>query len=187
MDERKNEIIIDEIKKWQENKLLPDTYCKFLLSLYTEGEGDEEKEERPSAFKAILKNSKKVILSFIIMVVAITIILCIIFFAQFSPTVQLSILAGSLLLGIFGARHYINKSIPISHIFVVLSTFISFLLLVVGMGLFYPDNLFALGIGIILLCTAWIIVGGRFRYHYLYIAGGTGILLFIALMVGQGI
>ncbi|RKL68689.1 hypothetical protein CR203_01145 [Salipaludibacillus neizhouensis] len=187
MEESKNDIIINEIKKWQENKLLPETYCRFLLSLYTEGELQEENENRSTAIKAILKNSRKVIVSFLIMIVIITILLAIIFFVQFSSVVQLSGLGGFLILGIIGARNYNNKSKPISHLFVVLSTFISFILLIVTVEEFFYDNLFALGTGIVLLCIVWIIVGWRFRYHYLYIAGGTGILLFIALVVGQGI
>ncbi|ARK29345.1 hypothetical protein [Halalkalibacter krulwichiae] len=38
MDKHRKEIIIREIQYWKKSKLLPDHYCDFLLTLYSEGE-----------------------------------------------------------------------------------------------------------------------------------------------------
>lgn len=40
MDQQRKTTIINEIKYWQENRLLPEKYCDYLLALYTEGEAD---------------------------------------------------------------------------------------------------------------------------------------------------
>ncbi|MFC4388505.1 hypothetical protein ACFOZ1_11910 [Gracilibacillus marinus] len=46
MDAERKKVIINEIKYWKDHRLLPTHYCDFLLALYTEGQGDEEIEER---------------------------------------------------------------------------------------------------------------------------------------------
>ncbi|MEH6940009.1 hypothetical protein V7056_19515, partial [Bacillus sp. JJ664] len=38
MDQQRKQIIIKEIKFWKENRMLPEQYCDYLLSIYTEGE-----------------------------------------------------------------------------------------------------------------------------------------------------
>ncbi|WP_231563724.1 hypothetical protein [Anoxybacillus sp. KU2-6(11)] len=37
MEQKRKEIIINEIKYWKQTRLLPEQYCDFLLALYTEG------------------------------------------------------------------------------------------------------------------------------------------------------
>lgn len=53
--ETKKKIIIQEIRYWQKNQLLPEHYCLFLLNLYQEGEGNSSgnaiSQERRSAWK----------------------------------------------------------------------------------------------------------------------------------------
>ncbi len=36
-NQEKNQLIIQEILKWKENRLLPEEQCDFLLALYTKG------------------------------------------------------------------------------------------------------------------------------------------------------
>ena len=38
MDQQRKQIIIKEIKFWKENRMLPEQYCDYLLSIYSEGE-----------------------------------------------------------------------------------------------------------------------------------------------------
>ncbi|MGR9049340.1 hypothetical protein ACQ4XT_11985 [Halobacillus faecis] len=44
MKHERTNIIIDEIRYWKQNQLLPDEYCNFLLALYTQGESQENEE-----------------------------------------------------------------------------------------------------------------------------------------------
>ncbi|WP_339250599.1 hypothetical protein NSQ43_12295 [Sporosarcina sp. FSL W8-0480] len=55
MSIQRKKTIITEIKYWKENKLLPEHYCDFLITLYTQG----EQERDISASDAILINRKK--------------------------------------------------------------------------------------------------------------------------------
>ncbi|WP_440898184.1 hypothetical protein ACS127_15190 [Amphibacillus sp. Q70] len=45
MNGQRKATIINEIKYWKENRLLPDEYCDYLLALYTEGEENLEETE----------------------------------------------------------------------------------------------------------------------------------------------
>ncbi|MEM5598685.1 hypothetical protein AAHB53_24595 [Niallia circulans] len=42
MQDQRKTIIVKEIAYWKENKMLPEHYCDYLLTLYTEGNGVEE-------------------------------------------------------------------------------------------------------------------------------------------------
>src|SRR5699024_8319616 len=37
MDKKRKTTIVNEIRYWKENRLLPEKYCNYLLALYTEG------------------------------------------------------------------------------------------------------------------------------------------------------
>ncbi|MDN4607041.1 hypothetical protein [Sporosarcina highlanderae] len=55
MGTERKKIIITEINYWKENKMLPEHYCDFLITLYTQG----EQEQAPDITDAILMNEKK--------------------------------------------------------------------------------------------------------------------------------
>lgn len=42
MNPQRKRIIISEIKYWKQNKLLPEHYCDFLITLYAQGEDEKE-------------------------------------------------------------------------------------------------------------------------------------------------
>ncbi|MBX0358745.1 hypothetical protein [Halobacillus sp. Nhm2S1] len=49
MKHERTKTIVDEIKYWKQNQLLPEEYCNFLLALYTQGENLEHKESAESS------------------------------------------------------------------------------------------------------------------------------------------
>ena len=44
MSNQRKQIILNEITFWKQNKLLPEHYCDFLMTLYTEGNHEDEKQ-----------------------------------------------------------------------------------------------------------------------------------------------
>ncbi|MCR6096768.1 hypothetical protein HXA31_04790 [Salipaludibacillus agaradhaerens] len=181
--EERNNIIINEIKKWQENKLLPDTYCQFLLQLYTEGEAPASDDGKTVKRSFIFRYLTKAFLSLMVMIGIFVLVLVMIYFTQVSPGVQVIFLFIFLMISLVGAIFYNKRNMLVSHLYVILAAFISFVFIIASANLMAPENTLYLAIGIITLCCIWIITGWRFKYHYLYIAGGTGILLFIALII----
>ena len=59
MNAQRKRIIISEIQYWKKNRLLPEHYCDFLITLYAQGETDETEIEKVD--KGILE--KETILS----------------------------------------------------------------------------------------------------------------------------
>ncbi|MCG7345110.1 hypothetical protein MHZ92_13270 [Sporosarcina sp. ACRSL] len=55
MNVQRKKIIMAEINYWKQNKLLPEHYCDFLITLYTQGDHEQE----ISATEAILSKKKK--------------------------------------------------------------------------------------------------------------------------------
>lgn len=55
MNAQRKKIIMAEINYWKQNKLLPEHYCDFLLTLYTQGDHVQE----ISATDAVLSKKKK--------------------------------------------------------------------------------------------------------------------------------
>lgn len=55
MNAQRKKIIMAEINYWKQNKLLPEHYCDFLLTLYTQGDHEQE----ISAADAVLSIEKK--------------------------------------------------------------------------------------------------------------------------------
>ncbi|OEF96210.1 DUF2157 domain-containing protein [Desulfuribacillus alkaliarsenatis] len=60
MNAREKQVLISEIKKWRQNKLIPTAYCDFLLNLYSAGESEssennsESKKSKTGIFKKIM-------------------------------------------------------------------------------------------------------------------------------------
>lgn len=55
MNAQRKKIIMAEINYWKQNKLLPEHYCDFLITLYTQGDHEQE----ISATDAVLSKEKK--------------------------------------------------------------------------------------------------------------------------------
>ncbi|MFS0689765.1 hypothetical protein AB1K89_11025 [Sporosarcina sp. 179-K 8C2 HS] len=55
MNAQRKKIITSEINYWKQNKLLPEHYCDFLITLYTQGDHEQE----ISATEAVLSKKKR--------------------------------------------------------------------------------------------------------------------------------
>ena len=58
MNVQRKKIIMAEINYWKQNKLLPEHYCDFLITLYTEG--DHEQEISATTDSILSKERKKI-------------------------------------------------------------------------------------------------------------------------------
>ncbi|WP_096188370.1 hypothetical protein [Evansella halocellulosilytica] len=182
MDERKK-MIVNEIKYWRENNLLPDTYCDFLLQLYTEGhEGVQDTKEKKRATFLIIDYLRPLTYS-LFMLVMIALTFLVIYFTQFSNTLQIVVLSFVFVIAFVGSIYFHWKDMLIVHVYVISATFLSFILLLQIVQLVAPEQPLFLGFTIAALCSIWVYCGWRWKYQYLYIAGGTGILLFFSFLL----
>ncbi len=101
MDDTKKQIILNEIHEWRKNKLLPESYCVFLLNLYSEGQQTEDSN--------VKINRKK---WFVNILMIVTILLIGINFNSFPLPMQI-ILGGIFLLCLYGFGFYYKQMKPI--------------------------------------------------------------------------
>ena len=76
MSNPKKQIIMNEITFWKQNKLLPEHYCDFLMTLYSEGNNEEAISGNvKKAIRSVEKRRKWSIATFFPIVAAILILL----------------------------------------------------------------------------------------------------------------
>lgn len=178
----RQKIIVSEIQKWRDSKLLPETYCDFLMSLYTEGNAPEEPEKR-----AFMPAFKKMIATIGGIFLLVFLLILFLYFTQIPPGFQIGVLAFVMLISAFAAFYYQSRDRIYTHVYVILATFMSFILTVVGVDLFFDNSRLALGGAIIVLCLLWILGGWRLRLPYLWISGISGVVLFIGFLIVERI
>ncbi|WP_018923733.1 hypothetical protein [Salsuginibacillus kocurii] len=185
MDERK-QIVIDEIKYWKQNHLLPSEYCDFLLMLYSEGEetsaidsSDEARDKKVYSWFHLLWLTCSIF--FVISAVVVTV--GIIYFTEFSMLVQilLSIIFASavLLLALFLKERYFL----LSHFFIFTFALLVFLISSHLASEFFPHTHAPVLIIVALNCMSWLAAGWYWRLNYFLIAGILGVLLLIGFVV----
>ncbi|MFS0575249.1 hypothetical protein AB1K83_06435 [Sporosarcina sp. 179-K 3D1 HS] len=177
MNVQRKRIIISEIKYWKQNKLLPEHYCDFLITLYAQGEEVQE-EKVPDA---VLKREKRSLNRKIIFYALLALLAGggIFIFAHY-PIVTLSIAAGLTLLFLLSTFRSSNKLAPFLYI---LS---SFLLLMISLKLwllfFEGETMLLIGL-LMLNCVLWLYAGKLLKLLYFTISGSVGLLLIIGFLL----
>ena len=171
MDENRKQIIIKEIGYWKNNKLLPEQYCDFLLALYTEGTGLNEKSNNS-------KNRKKMFL----WLLTIPIIVFIVYFTELSLILQMVFAIVFILIGIY-LTFYLKRNGLLFHIPLIIS---ALLLLFVSVELTltnFPKSTIILYSILMVNCLMWLVGGWKFKQIYFTISGVLGLLLITISMV----
>jgi hypothetical protein len=174
--ERKK-VIIEEIKYWKKNRLLPEQYCNFLLSLYTEGEelGSEEKI-KPSQTKLPL-----VLSTFGLALFGLTIL--VIYFTDFSPFLQMALVIILLLIMFLLVIQGKRFDPPLMHLFILLGAFMILIATVHSVGLIFPNQPLASFGAVIFTCFTWLYFGNKYNLKYLIFSSVFGIAILIYFMI----
>lgn len=94
MTNPRKKIILNEILFWKQNKLLPEHYCDFLATLYTEGADPEELEPVQHPKQAVLPTEKRKMILLIMGLCIVIIAMLAIYFTITSLTLILTIVVG---------------------------------------------------------------------------------------------
>lgn len=140
VDKKRREIIVNEIEYWEKNRLLPEHYCQYLLTLYTEGAGKDK-------FKKTIKPPKPLVLAIIIFIFA---------------------LANSLLLHVFSISFELKIGISIA-IYLILAGIVFYIrkesiwyvlyLVLFNIGMFFSLILFSSDLDYTPVVMIWVSVG----------------------------
>lgn len=178
MDEQRKETIIREIKYWKQSKLLPDTYCDFLLTLYTEGNAPSIKQLKPKSLSGI-----KGLFSFILVQMLLIITIVVIYFTDYSLGMQIAfVLFASAFSGYIGIRTYkLDESF--AKFYFLIASIKLFLIAFHTLRELLEHSRTPLLILLLVTCIVWFFVGYRWKSKYFYIAAALGGISFFAFMI----
>lgn len=179
MGDQRKKIILNEITFWKQNKLLPGHYCDFLMTLYTEGNYEED-AERKQAKASVLKKkqSKSIALIALLAVVIGALIYGLFTFTSVSwlmPTL-VAIVALALMIGTLKLLKDNNAFAPVLQVFAAL---LIFMLSIHVSQTFYPTSNAVLYVLLIANCSLWLGSGIFLKALYFTIPGAIGLLLVI--------
>ncbi|MBM7604727.1 hypothetical protein JOC75_002730 [Metabacillus crassostreae] len=180
MDKDKKNIIINEIHQWKDNKLLPETYCDFLLALYTEGNQENNEQVEVKKKKKRLPTFDGFLYAFIMILVIASLLFT--NFTEIAYLMQMVILSFLLIGSFLVTAYFIRKGksfqVPLS------LTFIQLLISSIALSDFFASgNDFILGLIIISNCLVWLTFGVILRILYLSISGILGIAVFVVAII----
>ncbi|KIL48555.1 hypothetical protein KP77_23420 [Jeotgalibacillus alimentarius] len=178
MDKKRKEVIVNEIQYWKQNRLLPESYCDYLINLYTSGEYEETDET-----KAVEKPDRKAnifVAGFSLAGSLLTIIALL--FGDLALALQaiISILVSA---GIMIVSFRPGAS-PAVKIFSRIAAAFIILLFSIELWRFMYDgdtNMLYLIIGI--QCLIWAVAGLSSKQHYFTVSGVLGVIVLIILYI----
>ncbi|MFS0861589.1 hypothetical protein [Fredinandcohnia sp. 179-A 10B2 NHS] len=179
MNHDRKKIIINEIIYWKNNKLLPEAYCNFLLTLYTEGEGVglPEKTEA-STFTSV----KVAIFTLLGIGLLLPVLFLVTYFTEISPNLQMVINFIFLIVSIFIVVKNNNNQL-ILHIGFIILALQLLILSTTAVESFLNGKSTYMILVLLLNCLIWIGVGIATTKKYFLVAGVVGILTGILLFI----
>ena len=172
---------MNEITFWKQNKLLPEHYCDFLMTLYSEGNNEQQiTGNAKNAVRSVEKRKKWSIASFFpIVAVIITLLL---FTIQFEWVViaVAAVFAASCLIG---AIYFANKNKLLATM-LQLATALSLL----GVTLkicttYFASNNEMLYMLLLVNCILWLLSGIIMKIVYFTLSGILGIIVIVSAWI----
>lgn len=175
MQEQRKNIILKEIAYWKESKMLPEHYCDYLITLYTEGMGVETEKKS--------KRNKWFLIFNTIYLALIPVSIYFFYFTELSFILQIAISLIFLFFLIGGLflynKNQQNVDIPAA------SIAIQFLLLSVAVVIkFFAGEIIYLYIILYGNCFIWYMLGKKYKLLYFTLSAyiGVGLLTLIIII-----
>jgi hypothetical protein len=175
MNEKRREIIINEIQYWKRSRLLPEQYCDYLLALYTEGTAYQDQHH--SSFKNNRSRLFRLsVISMICLLIPITVL--VIYFTELPFVLQIVIFLIFLTI-CFGGMFLFARERKLIHIPLVSGALILFLASVQLSDLYFFNKKEISGFVIFFNCLLWMFIGIRLKFLYFVISGVVGFVLLL--------
>lgn len=168
MDQQRKQIIIKEIKFWKENRMLPEQYCDYLLSIYSEGELKDNSHT--------IGYHKLWALLGVLPLLMIPIVTYLLYFTELSLNLQILIFLSVFIFLVVNAVLLASKKLIWRHITYLVIAIIFLELLLEVVGAFINLSTAVLGIILFVNCTLWIIIGFLKKLTY-FIYSGVGLII----------
>ncbi|MFC4320808.1 hypothetical protein [Litchfieldia salsa] len=174
MDEsNRKKIIIKEIRDWKQSRLLPEEYCNFLLTLYTEGDFNLLNEELKET-KKVKKTFTPVFFIFCLLPISFLVT----YFTEINLVLQIAIFSVFIIICVLSSI-FLKKNQLLQHFSSIIGALIFLNATVQLNSHFNGDNQFALLVIVLLNCLIWLVLGIFLKRNYFLFASGLGIVLTI--------
>lgn len=177
MTNQRKRIILNEITFWKQNKLLPEHYCDFLMTLYTEGEQDLANIGNAREAVKAQEKRKGQAWFYIVPLIAMALV-AVTFLVEAVLLIAIPAIIVAIVLIVIGVRLLKKNELlsPVLHL--------SAALIIFGVSLkvcltYFAGNNIALYTTLIANCIIWLIAGVGLRLMYFTIAGGLGVVAII--------
>ncbi|UOQ42496.1 hypothetical protein MUN89_10850 [Halobacillus salinarum] len=174
--------IINEIKYWKQNHLLPQEYCDYLLALYTQGEGVTD--DLPDALKDASYSKTFTIVKLLCCLILLPLSFLVIYFTQIGLLLQTGLLSTFVLLVFWIAKDLKSKNSPLFHMPAIAGFLILLLTTVSMFHHFYSHNI-SIYVVVMVNSLVWLFIGKRTNLHYLTASGIIGLTLMVIMLVLQ--
>jgi hypothetical protein len=175
MNEKRREIIINEIQYWKRSRLLPEQYCDFLLALYTEGEHVSE----PKRFS--IKNNKTYLFHLSVLIIIcllIPITFLVIYFTELSFVLQMLLFLIFIAICLGGVFLFVDHK-KFIHLPLISGALILFLASIQLSDYYFSSQKEVSAVIVFINCLLWIFTGLRLKFLYFTISGIIGFLLLL--------
>ena len=178
MSNPKKQIIMNEITFWKQNKMLPEHYCDFLMTLYSEGNNDEEiTGNSKKAVKNVEKRRNRNV-SMVFPIIAMVMLLLL--FTKESEWVVLAVAAVFAAACLVGAVYFAKRN-HLMAVMLQLATALSVLGVTLKVGTtYFTSNNEMLYIILIVNCVFWLLSGIALKIIYFTISGILGVIAIIS-------
>lgn len=178
MTKQRKQIIINEITFWKQNRLLPEHYCDFLMTLYTEGEHAETEMKGDSKQSVKAKERRKINAKYIIIPIIGISFVAAIYFVPITWLI-LALSAIFVLLCMVLAVYYMKKNDVLAPVLQLTAAVVLLFATIKLCLTYFPGNDIALYVALIGNCSLWLLSGIFMRLMYFTIAGGLGLLAIV--------
>lgn len=185
MTTEKKRIIISEIRYWKKNKLLPEHYCDFLITLYAQGEDpDEVAEDQSSELQKSRRQLRtKQLLMLLISLFLAALASAAMFILKDYPVPTLLTASGLalFLLVLASGKNVIKKGFA-PFLYISMAFLILMMSLKIWTAFFDGNTTLLIGL-LILNCCLWLFTGRLLKLLYFTISGSLGLLIVVGFIL----
>ncbi|GKV68058.1 hypothetical protein NCCP2716_05560 [Sporosarcina sp. NCCP-2716] len=182
MNPQRKRIIISEIQYWKKNRLLPEHYCDFLITLYAQGESAGAEPAKTD--KAVLEKERSAVTNrMILMGLLAAVLFAGLFLIKDHPAAAVSAaaaVAALLIIRLLFSRKVRTALVPFTYIITAL--LILGISLKVWFAFFEGETMLLLGL-LMLNSILWLFAGRLLKLLYFTISGSAGLLLIIGFLL----
>jgi hypothetical protein len=178
MKEERAKTIVDEIRYWKQNRLIPTEYCDFLLALYTQG--DTQDRHRYQGNNSFYYYTFYIWLAFSLFLLPLSFL--VIYFTEMGIIMQTGLLSSFVVIEWIHVRWLKYKESDWLLIPLIVGILVFLLASISSAQHFYGPG-WSLYITLMLNCTLWMVVGRLYRVQMIFYSGVIGAMLLIIYII----